>query len=1288
MIRSMGKWVASGVVLAWLVAQSVAPAAAQESVCARVKIEIKQELTLERQAFDAELRIANSLPSTPLTHVEVQVKVTDENGVPVAVTTDPNDLDAKFYIRQSRTENIDNVSGTGEVPASATSVVNWLLIPAPGSAGDTSLGKRYLVGATLSYRFGSETQVMELNPDAITVKPMPSLTLDYFLTRDVIADDPFTTAIEAPEPYTLGVRVKNSGLAAANQLKIDSAQPRIVDNQQGLPVNFVITGSYVQDVPATNSLLIDFGDIPGNSSKMGRWVMESNLAGKFVEFSASFTHSDELGGALTSLLQATNAHLLVRDVRVDLPGRDLVRDFLAVEGAGQYKLYESSGVDSEVTDRSAEAVLSATSTGYQLALPATQGFFYVRKPDPHQGQMALDAVMRADAKQMAAENVWLSKTKNADTQQWDYWFNMFDANSPGGYQMAFKPLDQVPAPPVLQFIPDRVVKETEQVSFLVEASSPMGRAVALSAGPLPSGASFQDQHDGTAVFDWTPEVGQAGTYAISYLASDGTLSSSRSAKIRVESKTAPTVPAIPQILAPLPGAEIASQRPAFKVLTGEDSNDPTQSVAFELYADRGLTQLLAQASVARNPTSGLPTQWPLAEDLDDNTRYHWRARAIGSGSVNSEWVGGDFFVNLFNNPPGSFNLSSPQPGGTVASFTPLLSVTNAVDVDGDVVSYGFEVYSDSALTVVHEQVDGLVAGEDGFTQWVVTIPLADQATYYWRAIATDEHGARTITPVRSFQVMSGYQAPEAPGIASPAIGARVGTAGQAVLQVHNSAAPVGSVVSYVFEVDAVNTFNSSAKQISAAVPAGSNGLTAWTATGLVENTHYYWRVRAAVDQGTSEWTQGHFTLDAQNDAPSVPSLANPGDGAWVTNAYPTFSVNPSTDPEDDAISYAFEVYSDVALSSRVASGTSATRFWQSSSALSNGTSYYWRARAQDERGAASAWSGVATFTVNTEGSVAPSIAVTSPSALVDASARQVTIAWTGTSPNGVPHIALYYDQTGAGFAGTRIVEGLTQEAGTQSGRYVWNMSSLPAGAYHVYGVIYDDKGSSQAYAPGTLVIPADPRLGQLRVDQIGGPRLTEGNKTAFLKVTLSRAPTHEVKVSLASSDASEAAVSPQELVFTPGGGLSLGASLVALQDKIADGDQPVEITVGHAQSEDPQFMGAPGGILHAVIVDNGVHTATDDLSVNGYELTSKTYSDATRKWTYRYRVVMSNRGPKVSTVLAKVIAAPGFKLISYNLRFGAIGRDESVLSDEEIVMNADTDIGDQSPELTWELKAF
>src|SRR5690606_34925195 len=96
------------------------PALAQETVCARVKIEIKQELTLERQAFDAEMRITNTLPSTALERVHVDVWVTDEAGQPVTITTDPNNLSAAFFLRQTRTENIANTDGTGQVAASTT----------------------------------------------------------------------------------------------------------------------------------------------------------------------------------------------------------------------------------------------------------------------------------------------------------------------------------------------------------------------------------------------------------------------------------------------------------------------------------------------------------------------------------------------------------------------------------------------------------------------------------------------------------------------------------------------------------------------------------------------------------------------------------------------------------------------------------------------------------------------------------------------------------------------------------------------------------------------------------------------------------------------------------------------------------------------------------------------------------------------------------------------------------------------------------------------------------------
>ncbi|WP_369348352.1 hypothetical protein [Stenotrophomonas sp. JAG2] len=1255
---------------------------AQESVCARVKIEIKQELTLERQAFDAEMRITNSLPTVPLTQVEVDVRVTDETGAPVTVTTDPNDLTARFFIRQTH----NDTAADGQVKGNSTAVLNWLLIPAPGSAGNTPAGKRYLVGATLRYRYGNETQEMVLSPDSILVKPMPALTLDYFLTRDVVGDDPFTQEVEAPEPYTLGVRVRNSGMADAKKLKVDSAQPKIIDNQQGLAINFVLLGSYVQDAPVNNSLLIDFGDIAAKSAKMGRWVMESNLAGTFVEFDARFTHSDELGGALTSLLEATNAHLLVRDVRVDLPGRDMVRDFLAQDGT-RYTVYESDNVDADVTDRSREATLVAASGGYKLSMAASQGFLYVRLPDPYRGQMALGPVQRGDAKAIAAENVWLSRTRNADTKQWEYWFNLFDVNSPGNYQVGFKPHDAVPRAPVLQFVPDRVVKEGETLSFLVEGSSPMGRKVTLAASPLPVGALFKDQGDGTAVFDWTPDTGQSGTYAIQYVVSDGAMQGARSAAIRVESKAPPAGPAIPTIDSPLPGAQVASLRPSLQVKGSEATNDPTTAMVFELYADAAMTVRLSEGRVARPVDRTVPVQWQLEVDLDDNTNYWWRVRAA-SADLFSEWANGAFFVNLFNDAPEAFNLTTPEANADVATLTPTLAATNAADVDGDAITYMFEVFSDATLSNVHERIADLAPGGQGTTSWTVTVPLTNHARYWWRATAVDSHGARTQTPARAFRVMTGNATPTDPVIASPLPGARVSTEGAALLKVRNSIDADGDPISYVFEIDVVNTFDSSSRQTSPAIAADSSGSTGWQVTGLVENQHYYWRVKASDGHSQTGWVLGDFVLDARNEAPPAPTIANPGDRAWVTTLYPTFTANPVEDPEGDPVLYAFEVYTDAALGARVASGTSGMTSWKPTSPLRDATTHYWRVRAQDGRGAASEWSPVATVFVSTSSYTAPTIAVTSPGTLTDASGGSVTITWTGTDPNIDPRIALYYDRTGSGFAGTRIVEGLRQDAGTHTGSHVWTTAGLAAGTYYIYGVIYDERGSSRAYAPGVVVVPHSPQAGVIKVSAPGTIRINETLGVAMFTVTLGSAPNADVQVPLASSDITEATVSPKQMTFNRSNWwVPQIASIRAEVDNVRDGDQPFVVSIGNAISSDPQYMGVAAHPLNGITVDNGIHTSIDGLSVS-YKRVSKSYSSLLRRWTYRYRLVINNSGPRVNSVTATIDSAPGYTVVLGTLIYGSIGQGESSTSVGEFVLMSPTDFGDEAPKLSLKLKAL
>jgi hypothetical protein len=76
-------------------------------------------------------------------------------------------------------------------------------------------------------------------------------------------------------------------------------------------------------------------------------------------------------------------------------------------------------------------------------------------------------------------------------------------------------------PPVIEDIPNQVVKETEPLELVVTASDPDGDPITLTATGLPAGATFTDNGDGTATLRYTPNHGDAGTYNIEVTADDG-----------------------------------------------------------------------------------------------------------------------------------------------------------------------------------------------------------------------------------------------------------------------------------------------------------------------------------------------------------------------------------------------------------------------------------------------------------------------------------------------------------------------------------------------------------------------------------------------------------------------------------------------------------------------------------------------------------------------------------------------------------------------------------------------
>ncbi len=1082
---------------------------AEELVCARVKIEIRQELTLERQGFDAHMRIVNGLSHVTLEDAAVEVLFTDAEGKPVKATSDPNDTSALFFIRLSSLENIGDVSGTGRVNPETTADIHWLIVPAPGAAKGLESGTLYYVGARLTYTIGGELKKTEVSPDYIFVKPMPTIALDYFLPSDVYGDDPLTAEIEPIVPFALGVRAKNNGSGTARNLRIDSAQPRIVENAQGLLIGFSIEGSEVNGSPATNSLQVALGDIAPNRCANARWIMSCTLSGKFVDFQAVFSHADELGGQLTSLITQAATHFLVRDVLVDLPGRDGVRDFLAADG-DVLRVYESEGIDTVAVDQSAAAALTLNGLSANLIAPPTAGFFHVRLTDPFAGTKVLGEVVRTDGKRVKPENAWLSKTfvKGAG---WQYFLHLFDANTPGGYTLLFAEPTAGAQAPVLQPVSDRVVVEGEALGFLVQASDPNGTVPYLSAAPLPAGATFTDRKNGSGVFDWKTAPGQAGRYEITFTATDGKLSASRRAAITVRraddtdgdgmndawelahfgtlardgsgdfdmdgvsdrdeflAGTDPAkadAPPVPVIAAPLPGARVPVPKPTLTVEPSLDPDGDPVLYRFELYADEALTELVSQSQAQAGPA------WQVPQQLVENRWYTWRVRAADGYSA-SLWAYGRFFVDAVNEPPGPPRVSRPADGTEVGVLRPLFEVTNSGDPDEDALGYRFEIYADPAGSLPVSAWEGLPAGKLVLTFWRPGAPLADQTRYHWRAVVTDPHGLAGATALTAVRVAADNHAPPRPEPLTPAAG---GVVAVTALELAAAAAADsdGDLVACLFEVDTVATFDSPALRRSEMIHATAN-TTTWPIGGLSDHTRYFWRVKSSDGLAESPWSLSEFFVNRVNDAPGVPAIRNPGPGAWVETLTPVLELAARPNPDRDAVAFRFEVYADAALTERVAEGTTDGQGWTVAPALADRTRYFWRARAEDEWGAKSAWSPAAAF-VTRENPVddPPAITILSPSAPIATRATRIAIAWTDADPDSNAEISLYFDTNGQGADGVLIQDGLREDPDGSADSFTWDTAALPDGTYYIYAVITDGTTTRVAYAPAAITIDRTP----------------------------------------------------------------------------------------------------------------------------------------------------------------------------------------------------------------------
>lgn len=343
-------------------------------------------------------------------------------------------------------------------------------------------------------------------------------------------------------------------------------------------------------------------------------------------------------------------------------------------------------------------------------------------------------------------------------------------------------------------------------------------------------------------------------------------------------------------------------------------------------------------------------------------------------------------MNTVNDLPTAPTIAAPVDGTAVSSLTPTLTVNNVSDPDSGSLTYNFDIADDPDFLQAVASGHGVLSG-NGTTSWQAPA-LQENRWYYWRAQADDWLDIGPWSATARFFVNTVNDAPTAPVIIAPVNNMTIAALSTDIV-VNNSADPDSTTISYFFEADTVPTFDSANIIRSGSVTEGhpstgsGQATTNWNLSGLKENTRYYGRAKASDGSAESVWsTVVGFFVNTVNDAPTVPTLSNPSNGAGVNSFMPTLSVHNSTDPDRDSLTYDFELYSDIALTTLVSAVSSVAETqpvtsWTVPVVLSENSTYYWRSRSSDGT-LTSAWMPSASFTVNTANDAPTAPQVSSP----------------------------------------------------------------------------------------------------------------------------------------------------------------------------------------------------------------------------------------------------------------------------------------------------------------------
>lgn len=525
--------------------------------CARVEIQLSQDVAITRTAFRATLTIGSSPDNVPLQNLKVILDIRDAAS---------NPANAAFGISDPVLTSISDVAGGGTIAPGTQATAVWTILPTRDAA--PLANTKYTVGGTITYTLAGVNVTLPLFPAPITVKPDPLLQFHYFLQRDVYGDDPFTPEVEPSEPFSLGLLVVNAGAGAAHNMTITSSQPKIVDNAKGLQIAFQLLGASINGQAVSPSLTAALGDIAPGKTSVADFLLLSTLQGTFLSYSASFKHKDDLNNPRTSILDSVDTHFLEHVVRIVDPADDGKPDFLYFSTDPLAtdldpipdSVWSSDGTTAPVTtalNGAADGAASNANPTVHVAVPnVPSGFVFIRMDDPGRNIYQLTRVTRSDGKVIPlGDDAWTTHRIIRLKDQAPFAQNrlyLFDDNSTGAYTLTYQPV--APIAPMTA-----VTSPHDGDTFSPNTTLD----ITAMAGSLQAAIKELDFYDGATLLGssltapyslpYTPAV---GPHTLLTVAVDANGTQGTSAPVRITVNPVITPPPTVQITGPDDGTEL------------------------------------------------------------------------------------------------------------------------------------------------------------------------------------------------------------------------------------------------------------------------------------------------------------------------------------------------------------------------------------------------------------------------------------------------------------------------------------------------------------------------------------------------------------------------------------------------------------------------------------------------------------------------------------------------------------------------------------------------------------